>query len=234
MDEANRTTDGERRNTDREQRILNAAARLIAHYGYDKTTVSDIAHEARVSKGAVYLHWDSKEALFEALLLREMLAFTVQWLEQVERDPDGGQLHALYLHSLAVIEQQPLLKALITRDQRVIGDFLRRQDATLYAQRSGFNQEFIRLMQTAGVVRADVDPQMVAYVLNCIRAGMVFVEELMPPEQVPPLAAAIGGLADFIERAFAPPGGGDSEAGKQVIRSIVAALQSHWSQGKLM
>ena len=42
-------------------------------------------------------------------------------------------------------------------------------------------------MQSAGVVRADVDPRQVAYVLNCIRAGMVFVEELMPPGVVPEL-----------------------------------------------
>ena len=56
---------------EREQRILDAASRLIAHYGYDKTTVSDVAREAGVSKGAIYLHWKSKTALFEALLFRE-------------------------------------------------------------------------------------------------------------------------------------------------------------------
>ena len=57
---------------EREQRILDAAANLIAHYGYDKTTVDEIAREAGVSKGAIYLHFKSKEDLFEALLLREI------------------------------------------------------------------------------------------------------------------------------------------------------------------
>lgn len=235
MGESGSHNRGERSvNPEREQRLLDAAARLIAHYGYDKTTVGDIAHEAGVSKGAVYLHWSSKEALFEALLLREMQEFTTLWLELVEADPDGGKLHALYLHSLAVIERRPLLKALMTRDKRVIGDFLRHQSAGLFSRRNAMSQEFVRLMQSAGVVRADVDPRQVAYVLSCIRAGMIFVEELMPPEEIPPLEDAIAGLADFIERAFAPEGGGDSEAGKQVIRSLARALQDRWAQGKLV
>ena len=38
-------------NKEREQRILDAAAELFVHYGYDKTTVSDIARQAGVSKG---------------------------------------------------------------------------------------------------------------------------------------------------------------------------------------
>ncbi|MCB0031981.1 MAG: helix-turn-helix transcriptional regulator, partial [Anaerolineales bacterium] len=40
-------------NPERETRILQAAAQLFAHYGFDKTTVSDIAREAGVSKGAI-------------------------------------------------------------------------------------------------------------------------------------------------------------------------------------
>ena len=53
-------------NPERQERILEAAAKLMAHYGYDKTTVSDIAEEAGISKGAVYLHYKGKEELFDA------------------------------------------------------------------------------------------------------------------------------------------------------------------------
>ena len=58
-------------NSERAERILDAANRLFVRYGYDKTTVGEIADEARVSKGAIYLHWKSKEDLFEALIFRE-------------------------------------------------------------------------------------------------------------------------------------------------------------------
>ncbi|HEY9283253.1 MAG TPA: TetR/AcrR family transcriptional regulator [Pyrinomonadaceae bacterium] len=41
--------------------ILDAADRLLARYGYRKMTVEDIAREAGIGKGSVYLHFPSKE-----------------------------------------------------------------------------------------------------------------------------------------------------------------------------
>ena len=45
----------------REDLILNAADRLLARYGYKKMTVEDLANEAGIGKGTVYLHFPSKE-----------------------------------------------------------------------------------------------------------------------------------------------------------------------------
>ena len=45
----------------REEVILDAADRLLARYGYKKMTVDDLAREARIGKGTVYLHFKSKE-----------------------------------------------------------------------------------------------------------------------------------------------------------------------------
>jgi len=44
-------------------RVLDATERLLARFGYDKTTVDDIAGEAGVSKRTIYLHFASKEAV---------------------------------------------------------------------------------------------------------------------------------------------------------------------------
>lgn len=41
--------------------ILDATDRLLARYGYRKMTVDDIASEARIGKGTIYLHFTSKE-----------------------------------------------------------------------------------------------------------------------------------------------------------------------------
>jgi AcrR family transcriptional regulator len=51
----------------RRARILEAAARRLHHYGQAKTTVADIAREAGVSVGAVYLEFPSKDAILQAL-----------------------------------------------------------------------------------------------------------------------------------------------------------------------
>jgi AcrR family transcriptional regulator len=43
--------------------ILDAADRLITHYGYKKTTIEDISREAGIGKGTVYLYFKSKEEM---------------------------------------------------------------------------------------------------------------------------------------------------------------------------
>jgi AcrR family transcriptional regulator len=49
-------------------RILQAAAESFGQHGYDATGVAEICHRARVSKGAFYHHFPSKQALFLHLL----------------------------------------------------------------------------------------------------------------------------------------------------------------------
>jgi AcrR family transcriptional regulator len=41
--------------------ILDAMERLLARYGYKKTTMDDVAREAGIGKGTIYLHFPSKE-----------------------------------------------------------------------------------------------------------------------------------------------------------------------------
>jgi len=52
---------------ERRRDILDAAARLFHHYGHAKTTIADIAREAGVAVGTVYLDFASKEDIVEEL-----------------------------------------------------------------------------------------------------------------------------------------------------------------------
>ncbi len=51
----------------RREQILQAAERLLEHYGPQKTTMADVAREAGIGVGSVYLEFPSKEAIIEAL-----------------------------------------------------------------------------------------------------------------------------------------------------------------------
>lgn len=55
--------------TERRSAILRAAARLFEHYGHGKTTMADVAREAQVGVGTVYLEFESKEAIVQELSL---------------------------------------------------------------------------------------------------------------------------------------------------------------------
>jgi AcrR family transcriptional regulator len=50
--------------------IIEAAGRLFGELGYDATRLDDVASEAGVTKPILYRHFDSKQALYLALLER--------------------------------------------------------------------------------------------------------------------------------------------------------------------
>ena len=68
----------EQRSEETRSRILKAAEGCFALSGYDGTTVSQICEAAGVSKGALYHHFDSKQAIFLELLSRWLKAMDFQ------------------------------------------------------------------------------------------------------------------------------------------------------------
>jgi AcrR family transcriptional regulator len=75
----------------RRERILRAAVACFARRGYHATTMEDIAAAAGIAKGAPYVHFDGKEAIFLALYdgwscaLREEITAAVAALPPAER-----------------------------------------------------------------------------------------------------------------------------------------------------
>jgi AcrR family transcriptional regulator len=54
------------------EKILAVAARMFGKYGFQKTTVDEIARNAHKAKGSVYYYFKSKEDLFLAVVLQEI------------------------------------------------------------------------------------------------------------------------------------------------------------------
>lgn len=71
---------------ERRTRLLDAAEICFARHGFHRTTMQDICKEARVSAGAVYTYFPSKEALIEGFSARER----AQVLAAFERAGDAS------------------------------------------------------------------------------------------------------------------------------------------------
>ena len=65
----------------RRQQILAAAKKLISRKGFNKTTMGDIAAEAELSPGTLYIYFKNKEELFTSLSIR-ILQFLYIRVEQ--------------------------------------------------------------------------------------------------------------------------------------------------------
>jgi AcrR family transcriptional regulator len=67
--------------------LLRAAAEVFAERGFRDASVDEVAERAGYSKGAVYWHFDGKEALFEALLEERVDRPTREMIELLESAP---------------------------------------------------------------------------------------------------------------------------------------------------
>ena len=218
-------------NKEREQRILNVAADLFMHYGYDKTAVSEIARGAGVSQGTIYLHFKSKEDLLEALILRESRTYAERWINFVQNDPDGGTIAGMYKNSLLAMDASPFMAAIYKKDGRILGNYLRKEDSVLRRQgEQGTRHEFVQLMQDAGAIRKDIDAKVIAHVMSMISYGMVAMQEIMDASQIPPTEDLIEGIALLMDSALTPPDGGNKAAAKAILMQIYDAAAAQFDE----
>lgn len=201
-------------------RVLEAASSLIVHYGFDKTTMEDIARKVGMSKSALYLIWSSKEQLLSALLAFEMKRLLADFSSRLEQDPDGGQIANLVRHSLLALKNNPLMAALYTRDSRILGDFVSHQDVSRYTSRLMLGVTSTAQMQAAGLLQSGIRPEVMAYIFSILAMGFIHIQTIVPTAEAPPLDEVADAISHLMQRGYA----GSSEnsvAGKEAITGLV-------------
>ncbi len=94
--------------------ILLEAARAFARFGFKKASIDEIAREAGVGKGTVYLAAESKEDLFYQVLHREMRAWQSECSKVIDpRVPADQLLVRLLTAAKAYLDQHPLVRDLL-------------------------------------------------------------------------------------------------------------------------
>jgi len=91
------------RREERQAQILTAAAAAFARGGYASTSMEDVAVEAGITRLIVYRHFDSKEALYTAVLNAVTERLAEEWAEGVA----GGDRGYAFRTILTVAREQP-------------------------------------------------------------------------------------------------------------------------------
>jgi len=210
--------------TGRRERLLDSAGRLFSLWGFDKTTMEDVAREAGVSKGAVYLEFRGKDDLLKAVLHREFGRYSEDWLRRFERDPGEWSFARMFQHSIAAVNANPLIKALLTRDRRIYGGFLRR-DTELLSLAISMRSELFQSLQDLGALRDDIPAQVLAYLMTAIGYGMVAAEEVIPGQYRVSFEEALRGVGLLLDRGLAPPGSRNRKAARAFVIAMVEKMQ---------
>jgi TetR/AcrR family transcriptional regulator of autoinduction and epiphytic fitness len=168
--------------------ILEAAARVFVRDGYDRASMDLIAEEARASKRTVYNHFQSKEALFGAVVQRFMSES--QALKRVPYRPDESLSTQLDQFAYAMLEltRNPiwlgLMRVITTSPAMVtaILDQVEREEDTLATW----------LRHAAADERVKVpDPELVARAFWAMLSGAFLMPAIFAAPVPEPEAAAL-------------------------------------------
>lgn len=121
----------------RQRHILNAAMRCFSQFGYHATTMRHILAEARLSAGAVYNYYPSKEAILQAIAERDVRRsqHAIDQLELQSSTPIAD-LVAILIADLKRIEllDQARMKVCIAAEQALNSDLRNALDPLQQAQ----------------------------------------------------------------------------------------------------
>jgi AcrR family transcriptional regulator len=158
--------------------ILDAAAALLLKWGYKRVTMEDVASRSGIGKGTLYLHWKTKEALFQTLLLREAVHIWRSLRQHIEADPDEARPGHFFRALLLLTAERPVARALFTGDRAVLGKLA--SDAVgraVESQQWLASQAFMNLLRDRGLLRTDFDLSEQQYALQATVTGFF----LIPP-----------------------------------------------------
>ena len=209
----------------RREHILDAAELCFARSGFHRTTMQDIAREANVSLGALYVYFASKEALIAGIAERDRAKLHAQ-LAQLADAPD--LIAALGRLGEHYTEEEPHYKRVLcieigaeaTRNP-VVGEIFRKFDRDVI-------ESFARLFERArdsGRIAPSVDPKTLALIIGVIGDGLFWRRAVDPAFDtrtvMPAILGMLGSLlnpADPAE-AYAENNGASSVDAKQEMTS---------------
>jgi AcrR family transcriptional regulator len=145
------------------ERIIKEATRLFARKGYFATSIADIATAVELTKGALYHHFESKEALFFAVLENIKTTWESTVARRVVQAPDAvAALAALIEGHSHLFEENEFfclaLNSMMMEMEGVQPEFHSALQA-IYVEFVAFLTDVLKKGQEARQIRADIDPR---------------------------------------------------------------------------
>ena len=209
----------------RESQILDAAVQLLIRFGFRKTTIDDVAREAGVGKGTIYLHWKDKNELFRAALWRASQQAIDDMLERLKTDPEGGQFHRLFAHGMVAVFANPLLSALMIGRTDIFQGLIGSFDPQMLNNMLGNSNTQIAHLQESGLLRKDLSVNLIVFLIGALKTGIISAAEFIPDNQMPTTTELTDALGDLMRRWLAPEDGApSSDEGKRIISEWMSEL----------
>jgi len=149
----------EKKKSNKHHRIIEAATRIFARKGFFQAKVSDIAREAGVADGTIYLYFDNKDDILISLFEEQMKAVLDNMVRKLAEENDPvKKLQQFALTHLRLIEENKNVAEIIQVELRQSSKFMKEYKNEGFAQYLDLIADIIREGQEKGVFKADIIP----------------------------------------------------------------------------
>lgn len=99
----------ERERRQRQAKILETATELISEKGFEKITMDEIAERSELSKGTLYLYFNNKSTLYQAIRKEALEKLQEQFMATLQQDIPGAMLvRNMSKDFLRLIDENPV------------------------------------------------------------------------------------------------------------------------------
>jgi len=184
------------------EQIVGNCLRLFAHRGLHATSIAEIASAAGLTKGAIYWHFESKDALFAAILA----LIKEEWQRTVVarvREARGARekLEQLFANYAVLLTEHPEVCLFLQRATLDGDEDIRAEVRHVFEQTTRFIARIFEEGKSEGIVRLDLESQPLAYALLGALEGMV-LHCATKPARVPQWIGEV--KETFLARALMP------------------------------
>lgn len=148
-----------RKNKDKYYRIIDAATKIFAQKGFFKTKVSDIAKEAGVADGTIYLYFDNKDNILISLFEEQMKLVLGNMKEQLSEENNAiDKIKKFAKVHLKLIELNQPMAEIIQVELRQSSKFMKEYKNDQFMEYLNLIGEIIEEGQREGLFRQDILP----------------------------------------------------------------------------
>ncbi|MFN2223129.1 MAG: TetR/AcrR family transcriptional regulator [Chloroflexota bacterium] len=194
---------------EKQERILEAAAKEFAAHGFEGASLNQILAEADISKGAAYYYFDDKADLYATTVLhysQELVADLSYDLAQFTAANFWEKLAAVYRHQFTSYAERPWVFGVAKAGGAMTTEMLTPEPLVeLWRQAQFLLAQLIQRGRELGVIRSDMPEDLLLPLLIAVddthdRWLLAHWSELAPAD----LEQAAGRISDTLRRLLSP------------------------------
>lgn len=147
------------KSVDKHSKIITAATKVFAKKGFFNARISDIAKEAKVADGTIYLYFNNKFDILISVLEEEIGKIIEQIEKAIEKETDPEKMLTIFIQRhLAAMKQNKNLAEVIHIELRQSDRLVKEYRNTTFKQYIDVISRIIKQGQDAGIYRQDILP----------------------------------------------------------------------------